>query len=140
MTDCIDIATGWIATAAGSIDTAADWDTMAGWVDTAADWDTIAGCVNTAADWDTIAGCVDTATDWDTMVGWVDTMADDTLEDTNNGAGGVTEERRLTKCCSATDGDENCLARWVVTFVLQDLPVRLLKHTKAYTSTLPVQQ
>ena len=72
MTDCIDIATGLIATADGSIDTAADWDTM---------------------------------------TGWVDTMTDGTLEDTNNGIGDVTEESRLMKCCSATAGDVNCLAR-----------------------------
>ena len=107
MTERIDT----VATAAGSIDTATDWDTMSGWVDIAADWDTMAGWVDTAADWDTMAGWVDTAADCDTMAGWVDTMADDTLEDTNNGVGDVTEERRLMKCCSATAGDENCLAR-----------------------------
>jgi len=48
--DCIDIVTGWIATAAGSIDAATDWGTIAGWVDTAADWDTMAGWVDTMAD------------------------------------------------------------------------------------------
>ena len=95
MTDFTDIVTGRIATTAGSIDTAADWDIVAG---------------------------------------WVDTMVDDMLEVTNNGTGDVViREIRLIKCCLATAGDVNCLASWVVTFVLHDLSMILLIHTKKHS-------
>jgi len=129
MTDCIDIATGWISTAAGSIDTAADWDTMAGWVDTAADLG-YHGWLGWYCHWLGYHGWLGWYCHWLGYHGWLcwyccwlgwyyDRWHSRGYQQQ---AGDVTEERRLMKCCSTTAGDKNCLARWVVTFVMHDLP------------------
>ena len=100
--------------------------------------DAMTDCVDTTAGWiDLVIDCTVPVSDYtvpmsdciDTVTGWIDTSVEDTLEATI-GNGTVVKDSSLIKCCSAIAGDVNCLASWVVTFVLHDFPVRILIHTR----------